>query len=145
MPSSNGYITAKRPVAVKVRFQTISATATRSCGFLLPFDGEVIDLYVCDKTAITGDNTNRYALSFNKGTVASPTAITTLDFVAATNLTANVPRQVALSAISETTKRVTTTDNLHVVATKNGSAANLDDFEVTFLVAPAYDYGNQTS
>ena len=114
----------------------LSATATRSLGFF-PKEtrNEVIGIDIVEAAAVTGDNTNRYSFSFNKGTIAVPVVIATLDLVTGVNLAANIPSSVTMptgSAANDAKRAFTTTDNLHVVATKNSSAANTVDTKVVF-------------
>ena len=122
---------------------SLSATGTRSFGGLPPTgEYEVKRIQVCNSATITGDNTNHWLISFNKGTIASPTAITTLDLVTGVDLTANVPRNVSITAVTSALRRLATTDVLHVVCTKTSSPDALA-CDVIFWVIPVRDHGNE--
>ncbi len=137
------YIKTKEPIPYQMSFGTVNATTTKTFHSNCQFKGEVVSIEVWDNTAQTADNTNRFSFSFNKGSVATPTAIQTLDMnVAGGGLTANVAKVVSVAAVTDATKRVTTTDLLHAVMTKNGAPTTVTDLWVTFWVIPTYDFGN---
>jgi hypothetical protein len=129
------------PVPIQVAVGAVSATATRGAGVAVPGNFwylKAVDL--TDVAAVAGDNTNRYVVTINKGTIAAPVPIVSFDLnLASGGLVAHTPKSIPLTAVSEALRTLMTTDVLHAVLTKNGTAVNFTNLTVTFWLTSVVD------